>query len=241
MPALVAATAPIATSSSGRHRRERQPPGARGADAPVEQRAEDGTSRAAGRRHEERRHHERRRPPMRRTSSRSSDHGHRPDRRSGRRVRGDGLDRRFGVTALARARHSGFTTITAPRRNAIDGSCADPAHQHPDPVDVDVPAVHLADDAAGVDHDDAVGQVRGSPRARSRSAARRCRRRRRRAAVGPMNSMAPTSRPRVGCAATSTGGRRRQLAGEHDPLLVATRQRRETERRARRTRSRTRR
>ena len=41
----------------------------------------------------------------------------------------------------------------------------------------------------------------------------------------PMYSMAPTSRPRVGCAATSTRRLRRQLAGQDDPLLVAARQR----------------
>ena len=38
-------------------------------------------------------------------------------------------------------------------------------------------------------------------------------------------SIAPTSRPRVGCAATSTAGAR-DSSREHDPLLVATRERR---------------
>ena len=68
---------------------------------------------------------------------------------------------------------------------------------------------------------------RGSPRARSRSAARRCRRSAAARRRWPMNSIAPTSRPRVGWAATSTVGLGGQLAGEHDALLVAARQRRE--------------
>ena len=64
----------------------------------------------------------------------------------------------------------------------------------------------LADDPALVDDEHAVRERRGSPRARARRAARRgpaarCSSRRR-----CTNSIAPTSRPRVGCAAIVTFG-----------------------------------
>ena len=85
--------------------------------------------------------------------------------------------------------------------------------------------VDAAGDAAAVEHGDAVGEreqlVEIGGDEQHRAAARRARAR----SSAWMRSMAPTSTPRVGCAQTARASSARQLAADHDLLLVAARQR----------------
>ena len=120
-----------------RHRREGQPPGARGADAAVEQRAPHRSGRAAGRRHEH-------------AESKSAEHRATYSAPCKRRLRSAGATRCERTRRQPGASSSG---LRGPGTLSIDA-----AHQQPDPLDVGLGPGHLAADPPGVDDDDAVGQ-----------------------------------------------------------------------------------
>ena len=110
------------------------------------------------------------------------------------------------------------------RRTQRLRSCRHPSEEQAEALDVGVVLRHLADDAAAwitqtrsANVSTSSSSVEISRTATPSAAAARSR--------AVMYSMAPTSRPRVGWAATSTRRFGRQLAGQHDALLVAARQR----------------
>ena len=176
-PARVETIAPSATSSSGAASASVPPHRPGLAEAAVEHRAEHLLPRTAGDRDEHRRRDERE-----------------CDRHHVQREEHD-------AASSSWPRRAGRIFIVSDR--SVRG---DATEQQAEALGRGLGAIELTDDPTARHDDDAVGQIEDLLQLGRRSAARRCRRRPPREVVPVVYSIAPTSRPRVGWAATSTFG-----------------------------------